>query len=290
MDITSQQLIDRSRNRLPKIMGIINVTPDSFSDGGQFNTVDTAVQQALSLARQGASIIDIGGESTRPGAARISAQDQISRTAPTIQAIRETLDKHIFNHVSISIDTTLAPVAEAALNAGATFINDISAGTEDPDIIALAAQNDSPICLMHMQGEPGNMQQNPSYQDVTHEVEDYLLERADLAISAGCARHNIFLDPGIGFGKSTAHNLQLLSALPRLVATGYPILLGTSRKSLFNAISPATAKLPENREYATAVTSALAVQLGIKIIRVHDVTANRQAIEIAAAILEAAPQ
>ncbi|QQE13450.1 dihydropteroate synthase [Planctomycetota bacterium] len=287
MEIDSQQLIDRSRKLLPRIMGVLNVTPDSFSDGGWYNVPEAGAKHALEMARDGASIIDIGGESTRPGAERIGEAEQIERTAPVIEAVRKILNEHHFDDVVISIDTTLSPVAKAALDAGAGFINDVSGGTEDVEIIGLAAEREVPLCLMHMQGEPGNMQQNPTYENATEEVLGYLLDRANLAMSAGCEASNIYLDPGIGFGKTVAHNLDLLANLEKFTSTSFPVLLGTSRKSLFYAISPTTAKLPTNREMATAVTSALAVQTGVSIIRVHNVAANLQAIQTAAAIMEA---
>ena len=287
MDIESQQMIDRSRMILPSVMGVINATPDSFSDGGNYCDPEVAAKHALKMAREGATFIDVGGESTRPGASRISAAEQIARVVPVIQASRKLLNEHHFDNVTISIDTTLSEVAEAAINNGAAFINDVSAGIEDEQIIQFAAERQIPICLMHMQGKPGNMQQNPTYHNVVEDVLTYLLERANLAASAGCQPRDIYLDPGIGFGKTPAHNLALLANLHRFTATNFPILLGTSRKSMFYAISPTTAKLPANRESGTAVTSALAVQTGVSIIRVHDIPANLQAIQTAAAILTA---
>ncbi len=270
---------------LPKLMGILNVTPDSFSDGGQFTSLETATAHALQMALDGASIIDIGGESTRPGAKRVSPKDQIARTAPAIHNIRATLDENNLTHVIISIDTTHAVVAEAAIENGATFINDVSAGTEDPAILNLAAEHNLPICLMHMQGAPGNMQANPTYQNVTQEVLDFLLTRADLALSLGIPHHHIYLDPGIGFGKTPQHNLQLLADLDQFTATSFPILLGVSHKSLFKHTSPTTAQNPEDREPATNAVSALATTQNVAILRVHNLPANLQAIQTTHAIL-----
>ncbi|QDU35405.1 Dihydropteroate synthase [Poriferisphaera corsica] len=287
MDIESQQLIDRSRGRLPIVMGVLNVTPDSFSDGGCYVDVDEAAKHALEMARAGAGLIDVGGESTRPGAARVSEGEQIVRVVPVIEAVRRELDAHHFEKVMISVDTTRCDVAAAALDAGAGMINDVSAGTEDEGILGLAGERGVRLCLMHMKGEPGNMQKDPRYEDVTGEVLVYLMDRSKAAEAAGCHKTNIWIDPGIGFGKTAAHNLKLLADLDRFVETGYGVLLGTSRKSMFYAVSPSTAKLPENREYATAVTSALGVAAGVACIRVHDVAANAQAIETMGAVIEA---
>jgi dihydropteroate synthase len=260
-------------------MGILNVTPDSFSDGGKYQNIEAAVQHALQMAKEGADIIDVGGESTRPGSERISAEEQKQRV---LGIIRE-LKKRLPDKISISIDTTLAEVAGAALEAGASIINDISAGRDDPEILNLAAQKQCPYILMHMQGQPGTMQNNPTYTDVVEEIRLFLLERAGVAINAGIKKENIIIDPGIGFGKTKEHNLQLMANLQRFVDTGFPVLLGASRKRFMGSIcAGATA---DQLIGATCATTALAVAAGVKIIRVHDVKENRQAADVAWAIL-----
>jgi len=271
----------------PAVMGILNVTPDSFSDGGKWNRPALAAAQALAMAREGAALIDVGGESTRPGASRVPAEEQVRRTLEPIERIRAELDRHGFGHVAISIDTTLAPVAEAALGAGAAMVNDVSAGREDSAMLPLAAERGAPLCLMHMQGEPGTMQENPQYGDVVAEVEAFLLERAAAAEAAGLRPGQIVLDPGIGFGKRTAHNLALLAALPRLLAHGYPVLLGTSRKRFMGELCArpdGTREPPEARVGATCATTALGAAAGVRLFRVHDVGPNRQAALVARAI------
>ncbi|MDX1681974.1 MAG: dihydropteroate synthase, partial [Phycisphaeraceae bacterium] len=191
----------------PRIMGIVNATPDSFSDGGRYNDPEAAAAHALAMVDEGVEIIDVGGESTRPGSSRVEVDQQIARTAGVVAAIRKALDNAGHDAVVISIDTTRAEVASAALEAGASMLNDVAAGREDPAMLTLAAEQGRPICLMHMQGEPGNMQDNPTYDDVVGEVEAFLLERRAAAEAAGVERSQILLDPGIGFGKRTNHNL-----------------------------------------------------------------------------------
>ncbi len=221
----------------PRIMGILNLTPDSFSDGGRYTNPTQAVEHGLAMASQGADFIDIGGESTRPGARRINSAEQIARVVPVIRPLRQHLDQQSPD-VQISIDTTLAEVANAAVDAGATILNDVSAGREDPGMIPLAAKRHLPIILMHMHGEPGTMQDKPSYTDVVTQVKDFLLERAQGALAAGVDRRQIILDPGIGFGKTTPHNLALLRSLSGLVALGYPIMIGASRKRFLAEFGP----------------------------------------------------
>ncbi|MFP4145564.1 MAG: dihydropteroate synthase [Phycisphaeraceae bacterium] len=266
-------------------MGILNVTPDSFSDGGQFAGPAAAVEQALEMAMQGAMVIDVGGESTRPGAERVPPAEQLERVLEVVRAVRAALDEQ-FPAVHVSIDTTHRSVAEPAADAGATILNDVSAGREDPGLLDLAAERALPIVLMHMQGEPGTMQDRPRYKDVAAEVEAFLLERAEAARKAGLPREQIVLDPGIGFGKTLAHNLRLLAHLPELVSTGYPVLLGTSRKGFIGQLSPRTARIPKERVGGTCATTALGVQAGVQLFRVHDVAANVQAAEVAHAIRE----
>ncbi|HEB77625.1 MAG TPA: dihydropteroate synthase [Methylothermaceae bacterium] len=265
----------------PMIMGILNVTPDSFSDGGRYTAVDAAVARALAMIGAGAEIIDIGGESTRPGADRVPADIQMRRVLPVISALKPRLPEGRF----ISIDTTLAPVAEAALDAGADFINDISAGRDDPAMFQLAAQRRVAMVLMHMQGTPKTMQDRPHYRDVVAEVREFLLQRAQLARAAGIPAEAILVDPGIGFGKRRSDNLRLMAHLEDLVATGFPVVLGTSRKRFMGAILEVTE--PAELVHATVATTALGVMAGVRIFRVHDVKENRQALEVTWAIRQA---
>jgi dihydropteroate synthase len=260
----------------PLIMGILNVTPDSFSDGGKFNHVETALAHALKMIADGASIIDVGGESTRPGSEAVSANEQIQRIVPIIEAIRNHSD------VLISIDTTLSVVAQAALNAGANIINDVSAGRDDGKMFALAAQKNVPIILMHAQGTPKTMQENPYYENVVEEVLTALTQRADEAMNVGVKKENIVLDIGIGFGKRKQDNLELLAHLAKFVALGFPVLLGTSRKRFMGTICDVSE--PAELITATAVTTALGVMAGVQLFRVHDVKENRQALDVAWAI------
>jgi dihydropteroate synthase len=267
------------RDRRPLLMGILNVTPDSFSDGGQFLELDAARAAAERMVADGADIIDIGGESTRPGAPAVDAATQLARVLPVITALKRALPDNIV----LSVDTRSVEVADAVLAAGARIINDVSAGGAAGMLDTVAAHG-AGIVLMHMQGTPETMQQSPRYDDVVGEVRDYLLARAAAAQTAGIPRQAIALDPGIGFGKSRAHNLTLLGALDQLAGCGYALLLGTSRKRFMGAICSET----EPRELlgATCATTALAVAAGVRMLRVHDVKANRQAADVAWAILE----
>ncbi|MBK5964375.1 dihydropteroate synthase [Thiocystis minor] len=265
----------------PRIMGILNVTPDSFSDGGRYSDLDAAVAQGISMLEQGADLIDVGGESTRPGARPIPAAEQERRVIAVIRQLRE----QIAPAVPISIDTTSAQVASAAIDAGASWINDTSAGVDDPRMLPLAAERDVPIVLMHRQGRPQDMQVNPCYVDVVREVCDALARRADAARHAGIREHRILLDPGIGFGKRAEHNLALLARLGELVRLGFPVLLGTSRKRFMADLcggSEPAALMP-----ATCATTAIGVMAGARIFRVHDVAGNRQAADLAWAIRHA---
>ncbi|MEM8844396.1 MAG: dihydropteroate synthase [Pseudomonadota bacterium] len=264
----------------PIIMGILNVTPDSFSDGGMYPSSRDAVARGIEMMEQGADIIDIGGESTRPGSQRVDITEQKRRVLDVISS----LSKELPDDILISIDTTWREVAEAALDAGAGFINDVTGGTDDETIIQLVAERNVPYCIMHMQGRPGNMQENPTYEDVCKEVKEFLLQQAELAEIAGVAKENIYLDPGIGFGKRTEHNLQLLHGLNELCETRYGVLLGTSRKRFMGEIC--AVENPSQRMPATCATTALGVQAGAKIFRVHDVWQNRQAADTAYAILK----
>ena len=260
----------------PLIMGILNITPDSFSDGGKYTAVDAALEQAERMIADGVSIIDIGGESTRPGSEPVDYAEQIRRVVPVIAAIRQR------HNVPISIDTTSSAVAVAALSAGATIINDISGGLNDPAILTLAAQNNMPIILMHSKDSPKTMQDDPHYDDVVAEVLTALKKRIDAALAAGIPKELIAIDPGIGFAKRKQDNLDILAHLHAFVALGQPVLLGTSRKRFMGSICDVSE--PSELVTATAVTTALGVMAGVKMFRVHDVKENHQALEVAWAI------
>ena len=261
----------------PLIMGILNVTLDSFSDGGRFIAPAAACAQAERLVSEGADLIDVGGESSRPGADEVAVSLQIERVVPVIEALRARLSATIV----LSVDTRSVEVAAAALSAGASVVNDIS-GAAAPGMLELVATRRAALVLMHMQGMPETMQIAPSYGNVVAEVHDYLFERARAAERAGIPRSHLALDPGIGFGKSREHNLRLLAGLPALAAAGYAVLLGTSRKRFMGAICRET----EATELlgATCATTALGVAAGVRMFRVHDVKANRQAADVAWAI------
>ncbi|MGH8474564.1 MAG: dihydropteroate synthase [Methylococcales bacterium] len=259
----------------PLIMGILNLTPDSFSDGGSHTDRGNAVHFALQMVREGADIIDVGGESTRPGSQPIATSEQIRRVENVIAALRKTLPSEI----PISIDTTRSEVAEAAIEAGASILNDVRAGRDDERMLRLAARKNLPLILMHMQGTPLTMQENPQYDNVVAEVKSFLLERADLARQAGVAADSILIDPGIGFGKTQEHNRQLMANLKVFVDTVYPVLLGASRKRFLAAIN--RDEVPRNLVGATCATTVLGVQAGVRIFRVHDVMPNRQAADVA---------
>jgi dihydropteroate synthase len=261
----------------PLIMGILNVTPDSFSDGGRYVTVDAAVAQAEKMLADGADIIDIGGESTRPGSDPVPAPEQIRRVVPVIEAICS-----LSSALTVSIDTTLSEVAEAALKAGADMINDVSGGIEDRDILRLAACRNAPIVLMHSQGKPKTMQDNPYYGDAVREIRAALAARVEAALAAGVEKERIIIDPGIGFGKRRQDNLDLLAHLDTFVELGFPVLLGASRKRFMGSLCHV--QEPAELVTATAVTTALGVMAGVKLFRVHDVKENRQAADVAWAI------
>jgi dihydropteroate synthase len=262
----------------PLIMGIVNVTPDSFSDGGAFIDPDAAVRSALRMVEQGADLIDVGGESTRPGSDRVGVSEQLRLVIPVIERLVGCLPAGF----PISVDTTRSAVAQAALASGAVFINDVSAGRDDPDMLNLAADTGVPIALMHMLGQPKTMQDAPRYGDVVDEVLAFLLERAETAQQGGVAREQIVIDPGIGFGKRKDDNLRLMANLGRFVATDYPVLLGTSRKRFMGAVCGQTE--PKDLVSATVATTALGVLAGVRLFRVHDVAENRQAADVARAI------
>lgn len=260
----------------PKIMGILNVTPDSFSDGGQFNGPDAARTHALQMVSDGADILDIGGESTRPGAVTVETDAEIARTAPVIKSILEGCD------TPISIDTRKAPVAQAALNAGASLVNDVSAFTFDSDMAKVTAAANVACCLMHASGDPANMQDNPRYDNVTLDVYDALSARVDVAEMAGIRRDQIVIDPGIGFGKTLEHNLALLKNLSIFHGLGCAVLLGASRKRFIGTLG--NAPDAANRMPGSVAVALHGVSQGMQVLRVHDTLATRQAIHLWMAI------
>jgi dihydropteroate synthase len=261
----------------PVVMGVLNRTPDSFSDGGRFVDPQHALSHALQMVEEGAGILDVGGESTRPGAEAVSDEEEIRRTAPLIEALakRET--------AQISIDTSKPAVMEAALAAGATMINDVRA-LREPGSLAAAARSNAAVCLMHMQGEPRTMQHQPRYDDVVAEVAAFLRARAAECLDAGIGRDRLVLDPGIGFGKRLEHNLALLSALPDLAEIGLPLLIGVSRKSMFGQL---LGRPVEERLAGGLAVAAAAVLAGVSVVRVHDVRETVDAVRAAAALREA---
>jgi dihydropteroate synthase len=257
-------------------MGIVNVTPDSFSDGGKFERPDAALAHARALIAAGADVLDIGGESTRPGAEPVGVEAELSRTIPLIRAIRAE------SAIPLSIDTAKPEVARAAVTAGATLWNDVTA-LRSPGAVDIAAELGCAVVLMHMQGEPHTMQDDPHYDDVVAEVSAFLTTRAEAAVTAGVSRDKISLDPGIGFGKTAQHNLALISALPRLVALGYPVVFGASRKRTIRALDP-TAIEPTDRLGGSIALALAAADRGAAVIRVHDVRETVQALAIWAAL------
>jgi len=283
METAENAVLQWPRGRLDfsggcRVMGILNVTPDSFSDGGQFFDLGRAAEHGLDMVDEGAAILDIGGESTRPGSQPVSSVEQIHRVVPVIEALAGRVE------VSISIDTHDVEVARAALRAGASIINDITA-LADEQMARLAAEEQVPVVLMHMQGTPATMQTEPTYTDVVAEVRDFLVERAKRAEGMGIARDRIFIDPGIGFGKTLEHNLLLLKHLDALIATGYRVLVGPSRKRFLGTITGRDK--PAERVSGTAATVATCVTAGVSIIRVHDVGPMHDVVQVTQAILNA---
>lgn len=264
----------------PLLMGVLNVTPDSFSDGGLHHDLDAAVARACEMVDLGADIIDIGGESTRPGADRVSIDEQLRRVIPVIRQLQQELPAEL----PISIDTTSTQVAGAALEQGATIVNDISAGRDDPGMFNLVAEAGTPYIIMHMQGTPRTMQDNPRYDDVVAEIRSFLLERAAAAEDAGVRQENLVIDPGIGFGKSKRDNLDIIMNLESFTETGYKVMLGASRKRFMGSICD----INEYSELvgATCATTTIGVFAGVHILRVHDIKENRQALDVAWALLE----
>jgi dihydropteroate synthase len=256
----------------PAVMGVVNVTPDSFSNGGQFMAPDAAIAHGIELAAQGADVLDVGGESTRPGAAPVPVSEELARVMPVIEELNAATS------VPVSVDTTKAPVAQAALDAGAVIVNDVSAGRLDPDILDVTAHSGAGYVVMHMQGEPRTMQLDPRYDDVVGEVGDFLVERVEAAHAAGIAAGAVAADPGIGFGKTVEHNLQLLAGLPALAArVQTPLLIGTSRKTFIGRVLARTTGAQDDfpvdqREEGTLATVVWAVEHGASVVRVHEVT------------------
>jgi dihydropteroate synthase len=261
----------------PVVMGVLNVTPDSFSDGGRHASVEAAVAQGVRMAEDGAAIVDVGGESTRPGAAQVTAEEEIRRVVPVIERLVGRI------HASISVDTSKPEVIRAAVAAGASMVNDVRA-LRLPGALEAAAGSGAAVCLMHMQGEPATMQDRPHYADVVAEVRDFLASRAAACATAGIARDRICIDPGIGFGKTPAHNLALLGNLAGIAADGLPVLVGVSRKSLVGII---TGRTTGDRLAGSVAFAALAVARGASIVRAHDVAATLDAVRVAGALKRA---
>jgi dihydropteroate synthase len=256
-------------------MGVVNVTPDSFSDGGLFLDADAAVEHGLRLTAEGADVLDVGGESTRPGAESVSEDEELRRVVPVIERLASD------GRARLSIDTTKVAVARAALDAGASLVNDVSAFRFDPGMAALLAETDVGCCLMHMLGEPRTMQEDPRYDDVVSEVKAFLEERLAFAVSEGVDEERVWLDPGIGFGKTVEHNLELLRRLDEIVAIGRPVVVGTSRKSFLGKL--AGGRDEGERLPGTIATNVLALERGASVFRVHDVAQNADALAVAAA-------
>ena len=262
----------------PVIMGILNVTPDSFADGGRFATTEDAVRRARQMVAEGAAIIDVGGESTRPGAGPVSVQDELDRVLPVIEALVAELDR------PVSIDTSKPAVMRAAVRAGAGIINDVNA-LQAPGALEVAAESGAAICLMHMQGDPRTMQLNPVYAEVADEVLDFLQRRVEAALGYGVAPENVVIDPGFGFGKTLGHNVALLAALERFAATGWPLLVGVSRKSMIGQLLGGVPV--EDRVDGSVAAAVIAAMKGARILRVHDVRQTADALRVAAAVIEA---
>jgi dihydropteroate synthase len=258
------------------IMGVLNVTPDSFSDGGEWFEREAAIAHGYHLAAEGADIIDVGGESTRPGAEPVSLEEECGRVLPVVEGLREV-------DARVSVDTSKLMVARAAIRAGATFINDVTAFRRDPELAGLVADAGCDCCLMHMLGDPRTMQDEPRYDDVVSDVKAFLEDRMAFAVAEGVDERRIHLDPGIGFGKTVDHNLELLRRLDEIAALGRPILIGTSRKSFLGALTGR--EDPHERLAGTIATNVMALERGAAVFRVHDVAAVADALTVAAATL-----
>ncbi|KKM94218.1 hypothetical protein LCGC14_1200580 [marine sediment metagenome] len=263
-------------NKRTYFMGVLNVTPDSFSDGGRYSVAEDALKQALLLEEQGADVIDIGGESTRPGSPSVSIEEELSRVIPALKLISKE------SKVPISIDSYKPAVIKEALNNGASIINDIS-GLTDPQIRQIAVKEQAPVIIMHMQGTPQNMQKEPHYDDVVEEVKDFLKTQAEKVIAEGLDKSKVIIDPGIGFGKTLEHNLQVLRNLSKFKTLGFPLLVGTSRKSFIGALSGAEV---DDRLPGTIASNCAAVAAGAEILRVHEVGAIKQAVQVTEAVVK----
>jgi dihydropteroate synthase len=262
----------------PMVVGILNVTPDSFSDGGDFLDPEAAAEHAATMLDEGADMLDIGGESTRPGSDPVSQEEEIQRVVPVLERILSVRPGAV-----ISVDTYRSGTATAALEAGASLVNDVTALRGDPRMASVVEEAKCPVILMHMQGEPKTMQKEPHYQDVVREVRDFLAERAEYAVAAGVRPENVILDPGIGFGKNLEHNLALLHNLDAVVDLGLPVLIGASRKRFVEGITGV--QEARDRVPGTVATTVLAYERGATFFRVHDVRANREALAVAEAVL-----
>ena len=262
-------------NERTHIMGVLNVTPDSFSDGGRFLEKDRAVEQGIRMAEAGADIIDVGGESTRPFSEPVSADEEMNRVIPVIESLSREIN------IPISIDTYKSVVAREALSAGASIINDITALRGDPEMAGLASRQGVPVILMHMKGTPSDMQKNPTYDDLMGEIISFLMESARMAISHGIKKDMIIVDPGIGFGKTFDHNLQIIKELGQLKGTGYPVLIGPSRKAFIGEI---TGRPPSERDVGTISAIVAGILNGADIVRVHNVEMAKDAVAVADAI------
>jgi dihydropteroate synthase len=262
----------------PVVVGILNVTPDSFSDGGDFLDPDAAAEHAATMLDEGAGMLDVGGESTRPGSDPVSQEEEIERVVPVLERILSLRPEAV-----ISVDTYRSGTATAALEAGASLVNDVTALRGDPRMASVIQEAGCQVILMHMQGEPKTMQKDPHYEDVVREVRDFLAERAEHAVAAGVGSEKIIVDPGIGFGKNLEHNLDLLHNLDAIVDLGFPVLVGASRKSFMQRITDV--QEAKDRVSATVATTVLAYERGATFFRVHDVRANRQALAVAEAVL-----
>jgi dihydropteroate synthase len=258
-------------------MGVVNITPDSFSDGGRFLAAEDALAQGVRLVCEGAALIDLGGESTRPGSDPVGTDEEVRRVVPVVEALADQVG------APLSVDTVKAEVARRALVAGARFINDVSALRHDPEMVEVVAEAGCPVCLMHMQGQPKTMQDDPRYDDVVDEVVGFLEDRLSFAVAHGVREEQILVDPGIGFGKTVEHNLTLLRRLDRVVSLGRPVVLGTSRKRFLGAILGSE---PGQRVIGTVATTVAGLLAGAHIFRVHDVKPNFEALRVGLAILE----
>lgn len=270
-----QQLLKKIRSGHWVVMGILNVTPDSFSDGGRFNQLDSALKHALQMQQQGAEVIDIGGESTRPGASPVSLDEELSRVIPVIEKIRQHSD------VAISIDTSKPRLMQAAIIAGASMVNDVNA-LQAEGAVEVCVKHQLPVCLMHKQGLPQNMQDNPVYQDVVEEVSQFLTARAAACIEAGISKENIMIDPGFGFGKNLDNNLSLLREMKQFCSLEYPVLVGISRKSMFGQLLD---REVDQRLVASVAAVVIAYQKGARFFRVHDVAETCDALKLCEAVV-----